>query len=98
MARSSREGEFVREHLWISGRVQGVWFRDSAAREARRLGVRGWIRNLPDGRVETVAEGTPEAVDAYIRWCAQGPPLARVEDLERRPEEPEDLTDFAITG
>jgi acylphosphatase len=67
----------------VSGRVQGVGFRVSARDEARRLGVRGWIRNLPGGgAVDGVAEGDASAVDAFLAWCGKGPMGARVEDVE----------------
>lgn len=62
----------------VSGRVQGVYFRASAREAARRLGLRGWVRNLPDGRVEALASGPAAAVDAFARWLADGPPQARV--------------------
>lgn len=69
-----------RVHLSIAGRVQGVGFRYSAVHQAQRLGLRGWVRNTRDGRVETVAEGDAAAVDAYVTWCRRGPSLARVTD------------------
>jgi len=62
--------------------VQGVGFRASAAHEARRLGVDGWVRNLPDGSVELEASGTPEAVDALCAWLGQGPRGARVTGVD----------------
>lgn len=68
-------------HLEITGRVQGVWFRESMRREAERLGVTGWVRNRPDGSVEAVAQGAPEAVDALVEWARSGPPQARVERI-----------------
>jgi acylphosphatase len=68
-------------HLQILGRVQGVWFRESMRREAERLGVVGWVRNRPDGSVEAVAQGAPEAVDALVAWARIGPPQARVERI-----------------
>ena len=71
-----------RVHLVIRGRVQGVWYRASAGKEARRLGLAGWVRNLPDGAVELAAEGPSEALDALIAWCWKGPPLARVDDIK----------------
>jgi acylphosphatase len=77
-----------RVHLRLSGVVQGVWFRAGAEREARRLGLSGWVRNLVDGRVELVAEGEAPAVDELVRWAHRGPGAARVEAVEVREEEP----------
>ena len=71
-----------RLHLYAAGRVQGVWYRASTAKEARRLGLVGWVRNLPDGRVEAVAEGERGTLEALVRFCRKGPPLARVTGLE----------------
>ena len=70
-----------RAHVVVSGRVQGVWFRQSTAEEARRRNVTGWVRNLPDGRVEAVFEGATEAVEAMIAFVTTGPPAARVDDV-----------------
>lgn len=64
------------------GRVQGVSFRASMQREAERLGVRGWVRNQPDGSVRFVAAGSAEAVRALVDWARSGPPPARVDRLE----------------
>lgn len=86
----------VRRRLLVSGRVQGVWFRGSCAEQARALGVHGWARNLPDGRVEVVAEGPPEAVATLERWCHRGPPAARVDAVEGTDEPPEALTSFLV--
>jgi len=71
----------IRRHLWIRGRVQGVGFRASCAYHAQRLGVTGWVRNLPDGGVEAVLEGREAAVEAVTEWCRQGPRGARVADV-----------------
>ncbi len=68
-------------HLLISGRVQGVGFRFGAAKVARDLGLRGWVRNLPDGRVEIMAEGERAKLQALRDWTAQGPPLAKVTEV-----------------
>jgi acylphosphatase len=72
----------------VSGKVQGVFFRASAAREAVRLGVRGHALNLPDGRVEVLAVGTPAAVGELRRWLGRGPPAARVDRVEEVPVPP----------
>jgi len=74
--------ELVRAHLRVRGRVQGVFFRGSMCGEARRFGVRGWVRNCLDGSVEAVAEGPRAAVDRLIVWAHQGPPGALVTDVE----------------
>jgi acylphosphatase len=65
----------------VSGHVQGVFFRASAAREATRLGLVGWARNLADGRVEVLAAGHPDAIDELARWLRVGPPSARVDGV-----------------
>lgn len=67
-----------RVHLIISGRVQGVSYRYNALNEARRLGLTGWVRNLPTDEVEAMAEGPRETLEDFIAWCRQGPRLARV--------------------
>ena len=72
----------------VSGRVQGVGFRESARRAALQRGVVGWVRNLADGRVEAWLEGQPSAVRAMISWCEDGPAFARVDDVEVSWEEP----------
>ena len=66
----------------VGGRVQGVWFRASTRDEARRRGVDGWVRNLPDGRVEAVFEGEETALERMLAWCRVGPPGALVETVE----------------
>jgi len=72
--------------LWVTGRVQGVGFRWATRAAAREIGgLTGKVRNLPDGRVEVVAHGTPEALDALERWLWQGPPAAKGEGVERAP-------------
>lgn len=85
-----------RAHVWVSGRVQGVWYRAHTEKEARRHGVQGWVRNLPDGRVEAVFEGPEQAVRSMIDWCHRGPPRARVDDVQVTWEEPQGCTDFDI--
>lgn len=68
----------VRAHVFVSGHVQGVFFRSETRHEARLRGVTGWVRNLPDGRVEAVFEGEEELVKELIEFCRRGPPGARV--------------------
>jgi acylphosphatase len=85
------ETSVIQRHVWVSGRVQGVSFRASTVAEARRLGgeLRGYVRNLEDGRVEAVLSGPQSEVLALVAWCRQGPPHAQVTRLEVR-EEPVD--------
>jgi acylphosphatase len=71
-----------RYHVWISGRVQGVFFRANTWKQARSLDVFGWVRNLPDGRVETVFEGEDRATEAMLKWSRTGSPPARVDSVE----------------
>jgi acylphosphatase len=84
----------VRRRVVVSGRVQGVWFRHSCAREASSLGVGGSVRNLPDGQVEAVFEGEPESVDRMIAWCHHGPPRAVVTGVEVVSESPKGEVSF----
>jgi len=73
---------YVRVHLTIRGRVQGVYFRASAAYEAQNLGLTGWVRNCPDGSVEAVAEGDKNKIENLIAWCRRGPRGAQVESVD----------------
>lgn len=70
-----------RFHLYIAGRVQGVFFRANTCQRARLLGLTGWVRNLADGRVEVVVEGEAQKAEALVDWCRQGAPPARVDGL-----------------
>ncbi|MEW6045144.1 MAG: acylphosphatase [Bacillota bacterium] len=84
-------------HVVVDGIVQGVGFRAFARREARRLGLVGWVRNLPDGRVEVWVEGPAEAVDALVRQLERGPRGARVESVEKdHPPPAGRYTDFEV--
>ena len=69
----------------VSGKVQGVWFRAAAREQALALGLRGSVRNLTNGSVDVLAVGDDDAIDALAAWLRQGPPLARVDELERLP-------------
>lgn len=79
--------EPVTRHLWISGRVQGVWYRESMRLQAERLGVTGWVKNVLDGRVEAMISGDADKVDAMINWAWKGPPMARVSHIDIEPRE-----------
>ena len=81
----------------VSGRVQGVGFRFFAERAAKKSGVVGWVRNLPDGRVETVVEGSDEAVEAYLAEIRKGPFGSRVTDVAVEERSPENFASFEIT-
>ena len=78
------------------GRVQGVFFRDSVRREAESAGVAGWARNCPDGTVEAVFEGEPDAVDRLVEACRRGPGHASVQSLDVAEEAPEGLDGFSV--
>lgn len=86
-----------RLHLIIHGKVQGVFFRQKMKDTAAALGVKGWVRNLPDGTVEAVVEGEASRVQALAEWCHRGPPIAKVEKVEQQ-EEPcrGEFTEFSI--
>ena len=72
----------TRAHVFVSGRVQGVFFRQKTKQTADNVGVSGWVRNLPDGRVEAVFEGEQQAVKALVEFCHHGPSYARVTNVE----------------
>lgn len=84
----------VRRRVIASGRVQGVFFRASVAERARRAGVAGWARNLPDGSMEACFEGPADAVERMVAYAREGPPGAEVSGLEIVEEEPEGLEGF----
>ena len=78
----------VRAHLIIKGRVQGVWYRANTKEQACILGIKGWVKNLPDGSVEVVFEGDKKKVEEMIQWCHQGPKLSQVESVDIQWEKP----------
>ena len=88
--------ELVRRELRVTGRVQGVWFRESCRQVAARLGVAGTARNRADGSVEVVVEGRPTEVQALVAWCREGPPGADVTDVEVVEQAPQGLVGFRV--
>lgn len=96
MDESAEDDSSIRLVLRISGRVQGVFFRQSTARVAAAHDVRGWVRNLPDGDVEAVLEGPRENVEAVLQFCRVGPRQAVVTRVELREEEAAGVNGFRI--
>lgn len=88
----------MRRRVVVTGRVQGVFFRDSCQREAARLHLAGWVRNRNDGAVEAVFEGDADGVAFMVDWCRRGPPRARVDRVSMIDEPPEGLTSFRVSG
>ena len=86
----------VARRALVSGRVQGVGFRYSCVAEARAIGVAGWVRNLPDGRVEAHIEGDEEQVAELLAWLHEGPAFAKVESVEVREAEPMGAVRFSV--
>jgi acylphosphatase len=89
-------GSVIRYRLLISGRVQGVFFRETCRRLAQQHVVSGWVRNLADGRVEAVFEGADDDVRRMVEWSRQGPRSAVVEDVSVQPEPPEGISGFQV--
>jgi acylphosphatase len=90
-------GDRERARVYISGKVQGVFFREATREKAEQLGLAGWVRNLQDGRVEALFEGPSERVGEMVRWCEEGPSHAEVEDVDTEFEAPAgDLEGFAV--
>lgn len=84
------------KHYWISGQVQGVFYRSSTQQKAQLLGLTGWVRNLRDGRVEAVACGEDDQLARLESWLYQGPPMASVDHVEMAEEVETTSSDFAI--
>ena len=83
-------------HLIVSGRVQGVFFRDNTRRKAEELGLTGYAKNLPDGTVEVVAEGNEDKINELIEFIKKGPGIAMVEGINLKHKEPENFKSFKI--
>lgn len=88
--------ETIRRRAVVYGRVQGVFFRDSTRERARAHGVAGWVYNRPDGSLEAVLEGPPDAVERVVRFLETGPPQARVDSVSVSEEAPEGLRRFDV--
>jgi len=87
----------IRAHVFVRGKVQGVFFRANTRNKAQELGITGWVRNLPDGRVEAIFEGEKQKVEEIIEWTKRGSPIARVEGVEVEFEEYKgEFNDFEI--
>jgi len=85
------------KHVIISGRVQGIFFRANTQQKAEQLGIKGWVRNTSDGKVEAVFVGDKQKVDEIIKWCHQGPSMAEVENVEiEEKESTDEYSDFTI--
>jgi acylphosphatase len=88
----------VRAHIFVTGKVQGVYYRQTTMEAARAHRVFGWVRNLPDGRVEAVLEGEESGVNKVMDWCRKGPPNAKVEKVDTKFENyTGEFSDFAIS-
>lgn len=96
MPNSTPLPKLIRAHVFISGQVQGVGYRYATVDTARQLGLTGWVRNLPDSRVEAVFEGNREVVDEMVSWCHAGPPAAMVKNVVVEFEALEGLQGFEV--
>ena len=88
--------EIVRTHVFFTGRVQGVFFRANTRNMTQKLGINGWVRNLPDGRVEAVFEGKEKKIIELVNWCKHSIPAAKVIAVGTNQKEPEGITGFEI--
>jgi len=86
----------MKAHIFISGRVQGVFYRAHTKKKANELGITGWVKNLPDGRVEAVFQGPKDKVEKMISWCHKGSPASRVTNVEMAKAQQEDYKNFII--
>jgi acylphosphatase len=88
--------ERVRAHVFVSGKVQGVYYRANTRDTARKHDIDGWVRNLDDGRVEAVFEGPEGTVESMVEWCHTGSPRARVDDVDVEYDDPEGIEGFEV--
>lgn len=91
-----RQPTRTRAHVFVSGTVQGVFYRATTKETAQERGVDGWVKNLEDGRVEAVFEGPKADVESMIDWCHEGSPAATVRDVDAEFEEPQGLSGFEV--
>jgi acylphosphatase len=96
MQNSGTDGDRVRAHVHVAGRVQGVFFRDSTREQADEHGVDGWVRNLDDGRVEAAFEGPEPAVESLVEWCHEGSSRAEVRNVNVEYGDPEGEDGFRV--
>ncbi|MBE9102142.1 acylphosphatase [Vacuolonema iberomarrocanum] len=94
---SKTNASLVQAHVFVSGLVQGVGYRAATCDTAFLLKLNGWVRNLRDGRVEAVFEGSPSQVEEILRWCHKGPPTAKVKEVAVSYHPPEHLKGFRVT-
>lgn len=87
----------VAYRIQVKGKVQGVFFRASTQQEAEKLGIKGWVRNEPDGSVLIEAEGSASAMEAFLAWCHEGPPAAHVSRLNKEIIGTQGYQDFEVT-
>lgn len=88
--------ERLQAHVFVSGQVQGVFYRSETQNTADKLGIEGWVRNLADGRVEAVFEGEKTAIEAMVNWCHQGSPAAQVNEVTVDYNQPQGLSGFQV--
>ncbi len=90
------ENDLICRQIKVAGKVQGVWFRDSTLKKAQELGVKGFVKNQPDGSVYIEAEGTKKSINEFVKWCHTGPPFAKVQSVETKDSEPANFDTFKI--
>jgi acylphosphatase len=93
---SGSDNDRVRAHVFVSGHVQGVYYRATTRDTARQHGIDGWVKNLDDGRVEAIFEGPEADVETMVEWCHTGSPAATVEDVSVEYEQPAGLDGFRV--
>ena len=86
----------VRAHVFVTGKVQGVYYRATTRDTAQKHDIDGWVRNLDDGRVEAVFEGPEEKIESMVEWCETGSPRARVDDVDVEYEDPDGIEGFEV--